>query len=140
MMRVVFLKQKTAYERRISDGSSDVCSSDLRWSNYPAWYGRRADGGAETIGSAARPDGIALLATRHDKQEQCPIPRVFSMPTTGQLKRGEWSWSTPTRTRPAASRAASRKASASPSRRTEAAVSPASRTATSGLKSGRARV
>src|SRR3546814_6711808 len=24
-----FLKQKTAYERRISDGSSDVCSSDL---------------------------------------------------------------------------------------------------------------
>src|SRR3546814_4674338 len=24
-----FFKQKTAYERRISDGSSDVCSSDL---------------------------------------------------------------------------------------------------------------
>src|SRR3546814_7758751 len=30
MCRVVFvLKQKTAYERRISDWSSDVCSSDL---------------------------------------------------------------------------------------------------------------
>src|SRR3546814_5460189 len=30
---VFFFKQKTAYERRISDGSSDVCSSDLtqRW-------------------------------------------------------------------------------------------------------------
>src|SRR3546814_10372559 len=27
---VVFLKQKTAYELRISDWSSDVCSSDLR--------------------------------------------------------------------------------------------------------------
>src|SRR3546814_4064403 len=26
---VVFLKQKTAYEMRISDWSSDVCSSDL---------------------------------------------------------------------------------------------------------------
>src|SRR3546814_2037441 len=26
---VVFFKQKTAYEMRISDGSSDVCSSDL---------------------------------------------------------------------------------------------------------------
>src|SRR3546814_1745228 len=26
-----FFKQKTAYERRISDGSSDVCSSDLAW-------------------------------------------------------------------------------------------------------------
>src|SRR3546814_989045 len=25
-----FVKQKTAYERRISDWSSDVCSSDLR--------------------------------------------------------------------------------------------------------------
>src|SRR3546814_4458310 len=26
-----FFKQKTAYEMRISDWSSDVCSSDLRW-------------------------------------------------------------------------------------------------------------
>src|SRR3546814_6198448 len=29
MLRVVFFKQKTAYEMRISDWSSDVCSSDL---------------------------------------------------------------------------------------------------------------
>src|SRR3546814_4531856 len=28
-----FFKQKTAYEMRISDWSSDVCSSDLSWSN-----------------------------------------------------------------------------------------------------------
>src|SRR3546814_11519641 len=28
---VVFFKQKTAYEMRISDWSSDVCSSDLAW-------------------------------------------------------------------------------------------------------------
>src|SRR3546814_7586521 len=27
----VFFKQKTAYEMRISDWSSDVCSSDLGW-------------------------------------------------------------------------------------------------------------
>src|SRR3546814_6199609 len=27
----VFFKQKTAYEMRISDWSSDVCSSDLIW-------------------------------------------------------------------------------------------------------------
>src|SRR3546814_7584840 len=32
-----FFKQKTAYELRISDWSSDVCSSDLRWQ-------RRKDG------------------------------------------------------------------------------------------------
>src|SRR3546814_5003449 len=29
-MSVFFFKQKTAYEMRISDWSSDVCSSDLR--------------------------------------------------------------------------------------------------------------
>src|SRR3546814_7416080 len=28
-----FFKQKTAYEMRISDWSSDVCSSDLGWRN-----------------------------------------------------------------------------------------------------------
>src|SRR3546814_10373142 len=30
MVRFFFFKQKTAYEMRISDWSSDVCSSDLR--------------------------------------------------------------------------------------------------------------
>src|SRR3546814_5100284 len=30
VMDVFFVKQKTAYERRISDWSSDVCSSDLK--------------------------------------------------------------------------------------------------------------
>src|SRR3546814_940418 len=30
-MAVLFFKQKTAYEMRISDWSSDVCSSDLPW-------------------------------------------------------------------------------------------------------------
>src|SRR3546814_1485773 len=37
---VFFFKQKTAYEMRISDWSSDVCSSDL---------GSVADGGGERI-------------------------------------------------------------------------------------------
>src|SRR3546814_1517898 len=30
-MVIFFFKQKTAYEMRISDWSSDVCSSDLAW-------------------------------------------------------------------------------------------------------------
>src|SRR3546814_10646742 len=36
-----FFKQKTAYEMRISDWSSDVCSSDLvdRLGHEPAWHG-----------------------------------------------------------------------------------------------------
>src|SRR3546814_9456461 len=32
-----FFKQKTAYEMRISDWSSDVCSSDLLWLWDPRW-------------------------------------------------------------------------------------------------------
>src|SRR3546814_10491904 len=36
-----FFKQKTAYEMRISDWSSDVCSSDLRASRYRGTGSRR---------------------------------------------------------------------------------------------------
>src|SRR3546814_9496476 len=32
-----FFKQKTAYEMRISDWSSDVCSSDLRFTTDEVW-------------------------------------------------------------------------------------------------------
>src|SRR3546814_6526004 len=34
---VFFFKQKTAYEMRISDWSSDVCSSDLERNNAAVW-------------------------------------------------------------------------------------------------------
>src|SRR3546814_7614665 len=33
-----FFKQKTAYEMRISDWSSDVCSSDLIWEHHNRDY------------------------------------------------------------------------------------------------------
>src|SRR3546814_12807899 len=49
---VFFFKQKTAYELRISDWSSDVCSSDLE-------DGRRPDGALEPVegvGHEIRPD------------------------------------------------------------------------------------
>src|SRR3546814_3123226 len=43
---IFFFKQKTAYEMRISDWSSDVCSSDLwRWEWRPALAGRFVNGG-----------------------------------------------------------------------------------------------
>src|SRR3546814_2384524 len=46
----VFFKQKTAYEMRISDWSSDVCSSDLNlfrrsFRSFPILAGRLAAGG-----------------------------------------------------------------------------------------------
>src|SRR3546814_1305193 len=34
MSYLFFFKQKTAYEMRISDWSSDVCSSDLPWESH----------------------------------------------------------------------------------------------------------
>src|SRR3546814_2419358 len=34
---IFFFKQKTAYEMRISDWSSDVCSSDLMWHLEGGW-------------------------------------------------------------------------------------------------------
>src|SRR3546814_5477603 len=41
----VFFKQKTAYEMRISDWSSDVCSSDLRpLANFPEQRINRREG------------------------------------------------------------------------------------------------
>src|SRR3546814_2097025 len=36
---IFFFKQKTAYEMRISDWSSDVCSSDLRQSRFESLSG-----------------------------------------------------------------------------------------------------
>src|SRR3546814_8478417 len=50
-----FFKQKTAYELRISDGSSDVCSSDLLAVDLEVAALRRASG-SETLGG----DGPAV--------------------------------------------------------------------------------
>src|SRR3546814_6451639 len=52
---IFFFKQKTAYEMRISDWSSDVCSSDLR----DAEPAREADPPGDAQGQpAAPPDGV----------------------------------------------------------------------------------
>src|SRR3546814_8508215 len=57
MFLVFFFKQKTAYETRISDWSSDVCSSDLP-AQLPA--GRRAQSRRfEGFGSCALKEKIA---------------------------------------------------------------------------------
>src|SRR3546814_1637746 len=51
-----FFKQKTAYEMRISDWSSDVCSSDLGWPSSSSSCGRsswRSSTSAERAGEDA---------------------------------------------------------------------------------------
>src|SRR3546814_4513076 len=59
MLYLFFFKQKTAYEMRISDWSSDVCSSDLEHS-----AGKLADearGSAREHVGAQAVDGVARL-------------------------------------------------------------------------------
>src|SRR3546814_9778834 len=52
---IFFFKQKTAYEMRISDWSSDVCSSDLV-AEQPGEAGMRVDGDvADLLGPVGGP-------------------------------------------------------------------------------------
>src|SRR3546814_2041081 len=55
---ILFFKQKTAYELRISDWSSDVCSSDLRL------------GGAEELQLGLQPLGRVVAAVGGDEQRR----------------------------------------------------------------------
>src|SRR3546814_7607551 len=68
-----FFKQKTAYEMRISDWSSDVCSSDLRAKNSHLFDAAPAVGGelgAPGIERAGR-DGRAHFG--HDRQVEMQV-------------------------------------------------------------------
>src|SRR3546814_6281510 len=71
-----FFKQKTAYEMRISDWSSDVCSSDLLQGAAPA----PGEGGAvhpqrkPELPRSRSQDGYGVGSCRaHDGELTCPI-------------------------------------------------------------------
>src|SRR3546814_7417564 len=77
----VFIKQKTAYEMRISDWSSDVCSSDLRDDRdgdagdvggdvVPAEVERGDDGQAEVDPDDPVQDLRAERVLHHQRQQQ----------------------------------------------------------------------
>src|SRR3546814_7007170 len=55
-MLCFFFKQKTAYEMRISDWSSDVCSSDLlrRWVQVCPLHGAHEDAALGIVGHPAQ--------------------------------------------------------------------------------------
>src|SRR3546814_17937769 len=57
---VFFFKQKTAYEWRISDWSSGVCSSDLHDGHQPALH--------VPVVPAGRPEGGAVPDTRRSRR------------------------------------------------------------------------
>src|SRR3546814_2644567 len=65
---VFFFKQKTAYEMRISDWSSDVCSSDLR--DAVEDEEGEADGGAEQEQQLDVAMALGLLRQRCAQQQQ----------------------------------------------------------------------
>src|SRR3546814_4071813 len=61
-----FFKQKTAYEMRISDWSSDVCSSDL---TAALLLGRTGESIARGLGVA----GLQSVSARHPPQQRVPV-------------------------------------------------------------------
>src|SRR3546814_6797187 len=56
----MFFKQKTAYEMRISDWSSDVCSSDLMAAHAASAYAEpvKGDVAAGTVSQGTAPPGV----------------------------------------------------------------------------------
>src|SRR3546814_6584517 len=74
-----FFKQKTAYEMRISDWSSDVCSSDLQADLVTAVLGAR---GIRHVHVVAHGDGVhvvgELLARAQEEGAQADVPQVLS--------------------------------------------------------------
>src|SRR3546814_1884090 len=63
MVIVFFVKQKTAYEIRISDWSSDVCSSDLFANDLPPEIGESVVRGH--VGRRVGPAQILRMRQRH---------------------------------------------------------------------------
>src|SRR3546814_3418176 len=76
-MTFFFFKQKTAYEMRISDWSSDVCSSDLAVDEDDLLRGPdgQADGQVRRDGGLA---GATLGRQHHDQAVQ--VPGVLGRP------------------------------------------------------------
>src|SRR3546814_1743958 len=81
-MLVFFFKQKTAYEMRISDWSSDVCSSDLR--TLTDDLGEIGDGVLENLLVAHR---LANTHVQGDLGQARHLHRVFVAKTFNQLWR-----------------------------------------------------
>src|SRR3546814_8437437 len=89
-----FFKQKTAYEMRISDWSSDVCSSDLRpYHRLSRQYlagghsrrsRRRAEGDLPRRQDAGGADGNQLV----EREAETYAPASFCSPTRSSVRKG----------------------------------------------------
>src|SRR3546814_3221610 len=68
-----FFKQKTAYEMRISDWSSDVCSSDLLTPPVVAGYGERTSAGEISYGLARTDSQLRARKFLRECRESIPF-------------------------------------------------------------------
>src|SRR3546814_14171700 len=75
MSYVFFFKQKTAYEMRISDWSSDVCSSDLKksFSAERATSGTNVDGAMRLAPSCPAEQPTPRSIQHHQLPKQAPM-------------------------------------------------------------------
>src|SRR3546814_5209740 len=80
-LSVFFFKQKTAYEMRISDWSSDVCSSDL------ARFARATGRGAAMAAAGLMASGAALAEPLQSIGEGEGEVAIVAWP--GYIERGE---------------------------------------------------
>src|SRR3546814_7882726 len=87
-----FFKQKTAYEMRISDWSSDVCSSDLTLFNEHRFQGKVTDI-LTTVGSHLVTDSLdaggallleAFVAARRDPEVRRLVQGVLDLRQLGR--------------------------------------------------------
>src|SRR3546814_11962548 len=69
----LFFKQKTAYEVRISDWSSDVCSSDLRVNHWPSAPRRWAG-----IAASSPPESSTWVCPASTTSSRLPVSTVIS--------------------------------------------------------------
>src|SRR3546814_5569566 len=67
-----FFKQKTAYEMRISDWSSDVCSSDLHQQFAGSNFGASIRNGLRVLQEMAFDTARSCRAVRPDRRSHCP--------------------------------------------------------------------
>src|SRR3546814_6385701 len=100
-----FFKQKTAYEMRISDWSSDVCSSDLERHAHPVLYPDNDkmqqfewDGGVEDPRVVLAEDGLFVMTyTAYDGTARLCVATSRDLvhwvkhgPAFGQAFEGVW--------------------------------------------------
>src|SRR3546814_4483123 len=78
MLVLFFFKQKTAYEMRISDWSSDVCSSDLGTDVRPSTRFKRSPECVRTGIPISRSggDGVRRTTVRHQPDPSVEIAKV----------------------------------------------------------------